>query len=91
MSAHITMAFYALRIAFASGADGIRLWQKREKRGGNSMNKYYKALYNRRKAQGLCIECGWPAVGGRVRCKKCAVRNSERCYAYYHRKDDSCV
>lgn len=55
------------------------------------MNKYYKALYNRRKAQGLCIECGWPAAGGRVRCKKCAVRNSERCYAYYHRKDGSFV
>lgn len=34
-----------------------------------------KAVYYERKANGLCVKCGKPAVPGKVKCTECAKKH----------------
>lgn len=39
------------------------------------VNKAHRESYWARKAAGLCVTCGKPAVQGRVRCMECLLKN----------------
>lgn len=50
-------------------------------------SKYYKARYERRKAERLCVDCGkaLPKAWEKVTCPKCSKKRSAMCKAYYER------
>ena len=49
-------------------------------------NAYHKAYRAKRKADGICIQCGGPAKQGRVRCIACLEDESKRQKLRYRMK-----
>ena len=55
-------------------------YQEQNREIVNARNREIRA---RRKAAGLCVDCGKPAIPGRTKCRQCAERAAKRCRRSY--------
>lgn len=59
-----------------------RAREKKNDPDGMKHKQYVKAMRDRRKAAGLCVDCGAPNDGIHVRCAKCIARRNESSQVY---------
>ena len=48
--------------------------------------KFNREAYDRRKEQGLCVQCGAVSDGRHVRCKRCRTKGAESARKSYMKK-----
>ncbi len=50
------------------------------------VNKFNREAYDKRKEQGLCVQCGAVADNGYARCKRCRVKGAESARKSYMKR-----
>ena len=50
------------------------------------INKFDREAYDKRKEQGLCVQCGAVTDNGYARCKRCRVKGAESARKSYMKR-----